>query len=104
MKYVQRIEDSKMWKDQFEDTMKGKTQNSQGAYYVVNQAGRGDSVQFIPPIAQDIQMAKSKIRTYKKKRKRVQKQSKPKRRRSKKVKRRITFNRKKLKRKPKRKK
>ena len=85
MKYVQRIEDSEMWREQFEDEMKGKS-NMQGAYYVVNQAGKGDNVQFIPPVAQDIQMAKAKIVKYKRKRKRVRKQSKPKRRVRKKVK------------------
>ena len=96
MKYVQRIEDSRLWKDQFEDSMKGKAK-AQGAYYVVNQAGKGENVQFIPPVAQDIEMAKSKIKTYKRKRQRVRKQSKPKRRRTKKSKKRVKVSRKRVK-------
>lgn len=96
MKYVQRIEDSRLWKDQFEDSMKGNVK-TKGAYYVVNQSGKGENVQFIPPVAQDIQMAKAKIKTYKRKRPRKRKQSTTKRRRTKKSKQRVKICKKKIK-------
>lgn len=98
MKYVQRIEDSRMWKDQFEDSMKGKGK-MQGAYYVVNQGGKGENVGFIPPVAQDIVMAKTKIRGYKKRRKTVKKQIRRKPRRRKKVKKRAPAKKRKIRRK-----
>lgn len=85
MKYVQRIEDTSLWKDQFEDNVKGKAK-TQGAYYVINQTGKGDSVGYIRPVAQDIVMAKARIRKYKKRGKNEKKQTKAKRG-SKKVKR-----------------
>ena len=77
MKYVERIEDSKLWKEQFEDSLKGRSK-MEGNYYVVNkQSGRGDSTQYIPQVATDIIMAKAKLkRRYKKKPKRLKKHSK----------------------------
>jgi len=88
MKYVHRIEDAKMWRDQFEDSAKGKA-NARGGYYVVNQTGKGDSVGYIPNVAQDIVMAKAKIRKrrYKKRTKKIKKQTKTKTRRGRKVRR-----------------
>ena len=93
MKYVQRIEDSRLWKDQFEDSAKGKAK-SHGAYYVVNQAGKGDNVHFIPAVAQDLEMAKSKIKSYKRKQRRKKTQSKRKPHRVKKCKKRVKVKRK----------
>ena len=84
MKYIQRIEDSAMWKHQFEDNAKGKGEMN-GSYYVVKQGGSGEKVEYIPPVAQDIIMAKARIRKYKKRGKNTNKQTKSKRRGSRKV-------------------
>ena len=74
MKYVERIEDSKLWKEQFEDSIKGRSK-MEGNYYVVNkQSGRGETTQYIPEVATDLIMAKTKLknkRRYKKKAKRL---------------------------------
>lgn len=86
MKYIHRIEDSDMWKQQFEENAKGKG-TMKGGYYVLNQKGKGDSVQFIPSVAKDVIMAKGKIRKYKKRGVKVKKHKTTKRRRGKKVKR-----------------
>lgn len=64
MRYIQSIEDSKMWKDQLEDTIKGKNK-SQGNYYVINQSGRGESTHFIPEVTEDIYRAKARIKSAK---------------------------------------
>lgn len=70
MKYVKRLEDTSLWKKQFENSGKGLG-NIEGNYYVVNQTGRGETTQVIPPVAQDIIAAKSQIK--KRKRKRITK-------------------------------
>ena len=82
MKYVERIQDSKLWKDQFEDSLKGKSK-MEGNYYVVSkQSGRGETTQYIPQVATDIIKAKAKLRKYKKKPKRLKRHSTIKRGRS----------------------
>ena len=102
MRYVERIEDSKLWKNQFDDSLKGKSK-MQGNYFVVNKqsGGGGESTQYIPQVAKDVIMAKAKIkRRYKKKPKRLKRQSTSKRatgrkgRRKKPVKKRKTKKRK----------
>ena len=96
MKYIQRIEDSALWKHQFEDSAKGKGNMAGSSYYVVNQSGKGgDNIKYIPPVAQDIVMAKARIRKYKKKTRKVKKQSTTKRRGGKKVRKRVVVKRKK---------
>lgn len=65
MKFVQRIEDTNLWRKQFEDSGKGDG-NIEGNYYVVNQTGKGETTGIIPTVAQDIIMAKSKIKRRKK--------------------------------------
>lgn len=64
MKYIQSIEDSKMWKDQFDDNIKGRSK-MRGDYYVMNQSGRGETSNIIPSVAGDIIRAKARIRRYK---------------------------------------
>ena len=49
-----------------------------GYYLLNNQKGNGETTQYIPPVAQDIMIAKAKISRYKKKPKRLNTQSKPK--------------------------
>lgn len=65
MKFVQRLEDTKIWRDNLEDSVKGKG-NIEGSYYVVNQSGRGGSagnnIEMIPAVATDIVVAKGKMR------------------------------------------
>ena len=78
MKYIKAIEDSKMWKDQYEDIAKGTSKMEDGYYVLNNQTGIGGSTQYIPTVAQDVMMAKAKIRKYKKKPKRLNRQSKAK--------------------------
>ena len=75
MKYIKAIEDSKMWKDQYEDIARGSSKMEDGYYLLNNQKGKGESTQYIPPVAQDIMMAKAKIRKYKRKPKRLSVQS-----------------------------
>ena len=87
IRFVESIEDSKMWKNQFEDSLKGKNK-MHGDYFILNQTGKGEVTQYIPPVAQDIMMAKSKIRKYKKRVKRVNNQTRRKSQTSRKVKRR----------------
>lgn len=75
MRYVKRIEDTSLWKKQFEDSGKGFG-HLDGDYYIVNHTGKGEPTQTIPPVAQDIIMAKSKIRK-KRRIKRKYKQKRP---------------------------
>ena len=98
MKFVERIEDSKLWKDQFEDSLKGRSK-MQGNYYVVNkQSGRGETTQYIPQVAADVIMAKAKLkRKYKRKPKRLKRHSNAKQARSRKVKRKKPCKRRKTK-------
>lgn len=71
MKFVQRVEDTKLWRENLEDNVKGKG-NIEGSYYVVNQSGRGSSgtsnIEMIPAVATDIVVAKGKIKKRKKNR------------------------------------
>lgn len=83
MKYVKRLEDTSLWKKQFENSGKG-VGNMEGNYYVVNQSGRGETTQLIPPVAQDIIAAKSQIKRKRKTRKNKKKKIIRKKRRVKK--------------------
>ena len=76
MKFIKAIEDSKMWKNQYEDISKGAYKVENGYYILNNQKGSGETSQYIPPVAQDIMMAKAKIKKYKKKPKRLNQHSK----------------------------
>jgi len=84
MKFVKRIEDTNLWKKQFEESGKGRG-NTEGNYYVVNHSGRGESTQIIPPVAQDLIAAQTKIKKDSK-RKKVSKTRKVKRKSSQKKK------------------
>ena len=86
MKYIKAIEDSSMWKAHYEDTLKGNSKMDDGYYVLNDQIGKGESSQYIPPVAQDIMMAKAKLKRYKKAPKRLGKHSKPKLGRRRKVK------------------
>ena len=66
MKYIKVLEDSKLWKDQFENNINGKG-SLHGDFYVVNQKGKGDMVDYIPSVKQDIIMAKARLAKNKKK-------------------------------------
>ena len=70
-----------------------------GDYFILNQTGRGETTQYIPPVAQDIIMAKSKIRKYKKRVKRVNNQTRRKSQTSRKVSRKRLTKRRKTKKK-----
>ena len=89
MKYIRLIDDSALWKEEFEKNMKGKG-SAEGDFYVINKSGRGDHVKHIPEVKEDIIMAKAKIasnlkRRYKRKGKVTKTQSKKKVHRGKKV-------------------
>ena len=99
IKFVETIEDSKMWKNQFEDSLKGKNK-MHGDYFILNQTGKGESTQYIPAVAQDIIIAKSKIRKYKKRVKKVNNQMRRKSQTSRKVKRKRVTKKRKTKKKP----
>ena len=80
MKYMKFLEDSNLWKEQFEKNIKGKG-NTEGDYFVINHTGRGENVDYIPEVKENIIMAKAKIRnnrtkTYKRKGKVVKTHSK----------------------------
>lgn len=79
MRYVKRIEDTDLWRKQFENTEKGGG-HIDGDYYIVNQSGRGESTQVIPPVAQDIIAAKSKIVRKRKKNRRYKRKATTKKR------------------------
>ena len=66
MKYIKLLEDSKLWKDQFEENIKGKGKVV-GDFYVVNQRGKGEKIDYIPPVRKDILMAKARLAKNKKK-------------------------------------
>lgn len=85
IRFVETIEDSKMWQNQFEDSLKGKNK-MHGEYFILNQTGRGEGTTYIPSVAQDIIIAKSKVRKYKKRVKRVNNQTKRKSQTGRKVK------------------
>jgi len=61
MKFVKRIEDTSLWKKQFEESGKGDS-NIEGNYYIVNHSGRGETTGIIPTVAQDMIAAQSKIK------------------------------------------
>ena len=89
MKFIRLIDDSSLWKEEFEKNAKGKGK-AEGNFFVVNKTNKENHVEYLPEVKEDIIMAKAKIasrprKRYKRKGRVVKNQSKRKGQRGKKV-------------------